>query len=416
MILRRLVSIFIILFMSSAYATNSFVVEKYKVYVEPSFANKSIVGSTEITVSGNTARVYDFPLYGLQVDSVQILNKQIPFTQEQSKLRIDLSNFKKVKSILIHYSGKPTKGLVWGTGYVYTNYDPCAWMICFEEPAVRAAIEIELKIPNGMQATANGDQTTNGKWRESRAYSSYLYGFAVGNFEIVTEKFLGFEAQYIGFSQSPDELKKKFKDTEGIVRFFEKKSGVAIPMKKYSQVLVPGNEAQEKQGFSILGTNFVDPILNDPSEDWVLVHELAHQWWGNLLTCKSWDHFWLNEGLTVFMTAAYKQNRWGQAAYDREMELAKKRHQNAIDAKFDVPLTFPGTYPSMGIKRAIVYSKGALFLDALRKEMGDKLFWKGIKDYTLKFQFKSVESKDFELVMEKAANKSLKPIFNHWVY
>lgn len=143
---------------------------------------------------------------------------------------------------------------------------------------------------------------------------------------------------------------------------------------------------------------------------------MAHQWWGNLLTCKTWSHFWLNEGVTVFMTAAYKQQRWGQAAYDREMELAKKHYQKAIDAKMDMPLSFAGEYPGIGVRRAIQYSKAALFLDALRTELGEKVFWQGLKDYTVGHQLSSVESRDFQLAMEKAAGTDLSVIFNKWVY
>lgn len=81
-----------------------------------------------------------------------------------------------------------------------------------------------------------------------------------------------------------------------------------------------------------------------------------------------------------------------------------------------MPLTFGGTYPSLAIKRAIIYSKGALFLDALRKDVGEKAFWKGLKEYTLQNQHKSVESKDFQMAMEKSAGKSLSKIFERWVY
>ena len=185
--------------------------------------------------------------------------------------------------------------------------------------------------------------------------------------------------------------------------------------KTYTQILVPNDEAQEKSAFAIIGNKLLDPILTDPQEDWIFVHELAHQWWGNLLTCKSWQHFWLNEGITVFMTAAYKEQRWGKEAYQREIDILKKRHQRAIDAGFDVPLTFNGEYPSLGIKRAIIYSKGALFMDALRTAMGEKRFWRGLKKYTQKYAYRSVETSDFQTVMEKANGKSLKSIFKNWV-
>lgn len=410
-----------------AMASSSSSIEKYIVKIQPSFQDKSITGSTEIIFGKPVSGTIEFPLYGLLIDSILANGKPVHYSSDQSHVEIDFSKSKmtSVRSLIVNFHGSPIKGLVWGASYVYTNYDPCTWMICFEEPGVRAKFEIQLKVPEDMKIISNGNlvSVSGGSgglrsevWEESRSYASYLYGFAVGHFERVTQKLGSFELEYLGSSDNQDELKKKFKDTERIVRFFEEKSGVQIPLKKYTQVLIPGDEAQEKNGFSVLGKSFVDPILSDPTEDWAIVHELAHQWWGNLLTCKSWDHFWLNEGFVVFMTAAYKQVQWGQAAYDREMELAKKRYQRAIDAKFDVPLTFGGTYPSLGIKRAIVYSKGALFLDALREDVGEKAFWKGLKEYTLQNQLSSVESKDFQKAMEKSAEKSLSKIFERWVY
>ncbi len=401
-------------------------IEKYSVSLDLDFSNQSVRGSTLIHFKSYKEKFVKFQLHGLLIDAVTVDNKSVPFAATATLLKIELPKVSKVllRSIQIQFHGKPSQGLVWGPNYVYTSCYPCGWMICIDNTGIRAAFELELKIPKRMKATASGNfhseseltkETRTLKWIEKRPYASYLYGFAVGDFEQHSEKLGATELELLGSTDSQDELKKKFKDTQRVVKFFEAKAGVTIPLKRYTQVLVPGNEAQEKHGFSILGKDFVDPILTDPSEDWAIVHELAHQWWGNLLTCKSWEHFWLNEGLTVFMTAAYKQKRWGQAAYDREIELAKKRHQKAIDANFDVLLTFAGEYPS-GIKRPIVYSKAFLFIDALRKEMGEEPFWKGIKSYTQKNQLRSVVSKDFQQAMETVSGKSLTRIFNHWVY
>lgn len=405
---------------SAATPTSYYNIEQYSVSLELDFANQSIKGSTQIHFKRHAEKSVEFPIYGLAIDSVEIDKKAAAFTVDSSVLKVELplNPEKKFYSIQVHYHGKPERGLVWGSNYVYTNYDPCGWMICLDNPGLRVPFELELNMPKRMKAVASGDwisisEKSKGtqiiKWYEKRPYASYLYGFAVGEFEQLLEKSRSFELEFIGSSDSKDELKKKF------VKFFEEKAGVKLPLKRYTQVLVPGNEAQEKHSFSVLGKDFVDPILTDPTEDWAIVHELAHQWWGNLLTCMSWEHFWLNEGLTVFMTAAYNQNRWGQTAYDREIELAKKRYQKAIDANFDVPLTFAGEYP-LGLKRPIVYSKGFLFINELRKEMGEKAFWKGIKSYTRKNQLRSVVSRDFQRVMEETAGKDLAKLFNQWVY
>ena len=118
------------------------------------------------------------------------------------------------------------------------------------------------------------------------------------------------------------------------------------------------------------------------------------------------------------MVAAYKEKRWGRAAYAREMDLARERYQRAVDAGFDVPLTFEGSYPTLGIKRAIVYSKGALFMDALRREIGEKAFWSGLRAYTRAGvrAAGSVESCDFQEAMEASAGRSLAGLFETWVY
>ena len=210
--------------------------------------------------------------------------------------------------------------------------------------------------------------------------------------------------------------KKVFNKTKDVINFFTKKSGFTLPSNTYTQVIVPENMAQEKSSLSILGYRFLEPMFSDEKEDWLIAHELAHQWWGNSITCLDWSHFWLNEGITTFMVAAFKESTWGREQYDREMKLAKKRYDYAREQNFDVPLSFSGKYPSLRIKRAITYSKGALFLDYLRTKLGDKIFWKAFKEYSLKSKGKLVSSQNFQIAFEKSVGFSLKKYFDNWVY
>ena len=181
-------------------------------------------------------------------------------------------------------------------------------------------------------------------------------------------------------------------------------------------MLVPDAAAQEASGFALIGKRMLDPIVDDPQEDWVIAHEMAHQWWGNLITCASWTELWLNEGLTVFMTAAWKQNRWGEPAYQRELALARHRWERAKQAGFDKPLSWPGEYPNLSLKRAIHYSKAMLFIDALRRELGEAAFWDGLRRYTQANVARSVTAKDWQAAMERGARRSLQDVFDQWVY
>lgn len=139
---------------------------KYNVTLEPDFKNKSIVGNTEIIFS-EKEKDFEFPLSEIVIDKVLVDGKSSKFTADRM-LKISGSG----KRVLVNYHGSPLKGLVWGEGYVYTDYEPCTWMICYAEPGLRAEMNLKLIIPKEMNFVVSG----------SGAYSSYLYGFAAGNF------------------------------------------------------------------------------------------------------------------------------------------------------------------------------------------------------------------------------------------
>ena len=148
----------------------------------------------------------------------------------------------------------------------------------------------------------------------------------------------------------------------------------------------------------------------------MLAHELAHQWWGNLLTCSDWKELWLNEGMAGFMTAAYKEQRWGRAAYDSEIAVARKAWDAARTAGEDEPLSWQGTYSALKAKRRIAYGKSMVFLDALRSQLGDDVFWQGVHRYTNANAGRSVTAMDLERAFEAASESDLSAIFKTWAY
>ena len=114
-----------------------------------------------------------------------------------------------------------------------------------------------------------------------------------------------------------------------------------------------------------------------------MAHELAHQWWGNLLTCADWSDFWLNEGLGRPTSAsAWKERAWGRDEYLREILMSHLRYQRAAADGKDRPLVWTGWAKAEEMGGPITYSKGSLVLHLLRAEIGDTAFWKGLRDYT----------------------------------
>jgi aminopeptidase N len=328
-------------------------------------------------------------------------------------------------AIEISYSGKPLRGLIFGQDIAYTSYFACDWMICAQDrPGDKAALTLTLDLPPGLTSLGPGKMTrtkaAKGRerhvWSELRPYSTFLFGFTAGR---MTNAFLPSDGPTLAVlgergTGDANSIQAMFATTREMLEFFQDTAGAPFPHPRYTQ-LVAGAEAQEASPFSIIGTQMIEPILKDPQEDWVVAHELAHQWWGNLVTCADWTEFWLNEGIVTFMTAAWKEHKHGRAAYDREMDLARKRLAAAAEAGFDKPLAWPGEYPSLRIRRAVQYAKGALFLDTLRTDLGDEKFWAGLKRFTQTHAGRTVSSKDFQAAMEAAAKRDLTPLFETWV-
>ena len=427
---KTVASLFIFLGIQSAAFASGFESLHYEVSITPNIKKRTLAGQTTIRIKATEAGVSElhFPISQLSIEHVEVRGMSSTFSFKSGDLLVKLKNPLKKNSeveISVAYKSGPAPGLNFGDNYVYSAFFTCHWMICLEDPYPKASILMKITVPKNYRAVASGNlvreaDAANGTreltWEQTRPYSTYLFGFAVGEFSEAEVKAGATSLRFLGVKDSADSLKAKFAPTGDMLSFFEVKSGVPYPHSQYTQLVVPGSEAQENTSFTVVGKDELDPIVNDPKEDWVIAHELAHQWWGNLLTCKTWQHFWLNEGITVFMVAAWKEHRWGKDAYIKEIQLIRKRYQRAIDAHFDVPLAYSKEYPSLQMKRAITYSKAAIFLDTLRTSVGDTAFWRGMKDYTRSHVGGSVVSKDFQSSLERASGKDLSGLFQKWVY
>jgi aminopeptidase N len=201
-----------------------------------------------------------------------------------------------------------------------------------------------------------------------------------------------------------------------MLQFFEQKAGVSFPQRRYVQLHVAGSAAQEAINFSVLGDDVLAPMQTTPEEDWAIAHELAHQWWGNGVTNESWSHFWLNEGIGTFMTAAYLEHRFGREEYLRQIAAAKAKYDALRAAGKDKPLVFEIWSNPSADDRSIVYDKGAYVTHLLREELGEASFWAGIARYTQRYWGQSVTTEDFRAALEEESGRDLEAFFARWVY
>lgn len=410
---------------------DGFEVASYRLAITPDIQNKTVTGHEAITLRATMdgVRRLNFSANALGIDSAALDGVALAHTVEDDVLGFDLPRpLRRGRTVKLElsYHGRPARGFAGSATTLYTSYFACDWMVCSQNKfGEKAAFSLDLRVPAGMTSLSIGSMIARRpgpvgseihSWKAPRHYSAYLYGFAVGRFTRVSERAGSKRLTYLSDTATASELKQRLAGTRDMVAFLSTKAGVPLPVADYSQLLVEGDEAQEAATYSVLGTNALPTKSDDPSEDWAVVHELTHQWWGNLITCETLKDFWLNEGITTFMTAAWKEHRYGRVAYDAELNVARSRLKKVQATGFDKPLAWNGTYPTLGVRRAIHYSKGALFMAQLRITLGNAAFWSGLRRYTRDHAGGTVTSIDLERAMETASGRDLHLLFVEWVF
>lgn len=324
----------------------------------------------------------------------------------------------------ITYRGHPRRGLFFHpeSMQMHTVFSTDQWMICNMAPSDRAMFDLNITLPDTLIAVSSGmlktQKTTQGKtmyhWSLETPSPAYTYGLCVGSFQHVGEEMPETMLHYYATDYTASELVQIFRNTADMLHFFERKSGIPYFQKTYSQVMI-GNNYQEMAGFSALKSTYGDMILHDSAVN-LLAHELAHQWWGNMITCEEWTDFWLNEGFATYMSAAYNEHAFGKSLYAKDIDTYRKLYEQVIENGGDKSLVFENWNHPTRDDRRLVYYKGAYVLHLLREELGDEVFWKAISEYSQAYWGRSVKTQNFIEAIEKSCGRDLTGFFDLWVY
>jgi len=395
----------------------------YSATLEPDITNKSVKGSVVIHVL-TASKMIELDCGELLIDSVTANGKSLSFSVNNHRVKVSLTNTD--TKVEIKYHGTPRRGIRFfpDRQQVYTIFSTSQWMVCNDDPADKATFTLKLILPSTLTAISNGElisqhQIENQKrifeWRQRSPIPTYIFGFAAGPFKVVKEKHSHVELQYLATNYSEPEIQRVFRATPDMLDFFESHAGVKYADKTYTQVLAAGGVEQEMSSFTALRESYGKDLLANEQDLWLAAHEFAHQWWGNMVTCRDWNHFWLNEGVATFMAAAFLEHRFGRAVYLREIETYKTNYEKVRAAGKDKSLIFPDWLHPTSEDRTLVYDKGAYVLHMLREEMGERAFWRGFQIFTRRHFGKSVVTSDFITAMEEANGKSLHEFFAKWV-
>jgi aminopeptidase N len=331
---------------------------------------------------------------------------------------------------------KAEDGLAGHSAQIWTQGEPDEarhWFPSFDFPSDKATTEQfitanpnETVIGNGtlVEKTDNPNGTVTHHFKMDIPFSTYLVSFIIGEYAAINDKYKNIPLGYYMYPGTEAIGRKAFGKTSEMIRVFEDLTKVEFPYPKYDQTIVAafnfgGMEnitATTMWDVEILAAN--NPLFGGNVED-LVSHELAHSWFGNLVTCRNWAELWLNEGFATFMEAAYREKAYGRRAYifkiigDAEEFKADdatnpKRNglfnQNAgnVNALFDRPAT--------------TYDKGGVVLHMLREQIGDEAFWRAVNVYLNRHKFGNVESTDLRKAMEEASGQDLGWFFDQWVY
>lgn len=310
------------------------------------------------------------------------------------------------------------------------------WFPCLDDPGDRLTTELIVTVPapyfalsNGRLIKATDDDTnwpqrmTTYHWRQNVPHVFYLVSLVIGEFDEVKDMWRDVPVSYYVPKGRAADAKRTYQNTPRIMEYFSQLLGVDYPFEKYAQVNVPMFNYGGMENTS--ATTITDRALLDEraaidnDHEGLISHELAHQWFGDLITCRSWPHVWLNEGFATFMASLWREKYFGREDYLNEFW---QRFQSVAAAD---DTTTPGavvladysfSFEPFFHKGALAYSKGSCVLHMLRHQLGDELFWKAMQVYTRRFRETQVETADLRRVFEEVTGRSLERFFQQWLY
>jgi len=419
---------------------------KVEIKVDPE--EKSIEGSCylKITPLRNDLAVIHIDAAEMRVSRVQLDGAKVRFDHDGERLTIRAAAPLTTTPhlVAVDYSAKPTHGAYFvhpdekypdKPVQVWTQCEAEAaryWYPCYDHPNDKSASETVITVPEGFEVISNGrlvSQTasegwTTFHWHESAPHSAYLNSFVVGKFVRVDDKAGRVPLQYYAPEQKRADIMRYFGQTPDMMRTFVEITGIEYPYEKYAQVAVHDFIYGGMENIS--ATTLVDNRFPDErsEEDYqsrysrpdrnhieLVSHELAHMWFGDLVTMRHWPHSWLNEGFATYMEALYHERRYGLDEFRQNMDSKARAYFEEDEGRYRRAIVENDYVYADDLFDACTYEKGAWMIHQLRGILGDECFFRGTREYLKRFAYGNAETNDYRRVMEEASGVSLERYF-----
>ena len=323
-----------------------------------------------------------------------------------------------------HYPDKPTQ--VWTQG---EDEDSRFWFPCFDYPGQLATSEIKVKVPAGFKVISNGelinteavDDGVIYHWSQQQVHPTYLMTLAVGDFAVIEDEWRGKPVTYYVEKGREEDAKRSMGKTPRMVEFLSNKYGYDYPYPKYAQVCVDDFIFGGMENTST--TLLTDRCLLDERAatdnmrtESLVLHELAHQWFGDLVVIKHWSHAWIKEGMASYAEVFWTEEEYGKddAAYYLLNEA--RTYINEDSTRYRRPIVTNVYREAIELYDRHLYEKGACVYHMIRAILGDKLFDKAIQTFVRDNAHNTVETIDLLRAIDKATGYNLMFLFDCYVF
>jgi aminopeptidase N len=322
------------------------------------------------------------------------------------------------------YPDKPTQ--VWTQG---EDEDSRFWFPCFDYPGQLATSEIRVQVPTGFRAISNGEllkteEVNEGvvyHWLQQQVHPTYLMTLAVGDFAEIKDEWRGKPINYYVEQGREADAKRSMAKTPRMVEFLSNKYGYDYPYPKYAQVCVDDFIFGGMENTST--TLLTDRCLLDERAakdnmrtESLVLHELAHQWFGDLVVIKHWSHAWIKEGM-----ASYAEVLWTEAEYGKDdaayyLLNEARTYINEDSTRYRRPIVTNVYREAIELYDRHLYEKGACVYHMIRAILGDELFDKAIQTFVQDNAHKTVETVDLLRAIDRATGYNLMFLFDQYVF
>lgn len=297
---------------------------------------------------------------------------------------------------------------------------------CHDKPHEKSTFDVRVRAPEGWTVLSNGTLASGDAgtgvfhWVMRKPMPSYLFTLVAGEFEVIEEKVGDLPLTYLFPRGRADDARRAFGRTPEMVRLFGEKTGVAYPYDKYAQVVVSDFTFGGMENTT--ATTMYEHVLYDEraaidiTSDDLVAHELAHHWFGDLVTCRDWSHGWLNEGFATYMESVDREAHKGRDEYAHGLLGELGNYVAEARSRYRRPVVCQDYELPIDLFDRHLYEKGGLVLHLLRTELGDGPFWSGVRDYLGRHAHGVVETRDLQRALEEASGRSLERFFEQWVH